>query len=78
MADGRWRPGRHLRTLRTFVDEHRRTLAVDVAVLTVWALLLVALVVLARFPREVLYAGLFAGVVSYSLLAGWRESDGGD
>lgn len=76
MDGGRDGPGRlagRLGALREYVATNRRTVAVDLAVLTAWALLLVAIVVLGRLPRAILYVGLLAGVVSYSLVARWRD-----
>lgn len=73
MNDGRTRRIRPFHELRTFVDEHRRTLAVDFVFLTVWALLLFALFLIGYASLEMFYVGLFAVVVSYSLVANWRE-----
>lgn len=71
MSDGRRRPRRAARVLAAFLAESWRTLLVDVALLTGWTLALLALVRLGGWPPWVLYAGLLAGAVGYSLLASW-------
>lgn len=72
---GRHRPrtSRILRSLRGYVASHRRTVVVDLVVLTAWTFLLLVLAVFLRTPRELVYVGILAGVVSYSLVAKWRD-----
>lgn len=69
---------RYLRGLRAYVVANRRTVAVDVVVLTGWTLLLLLLAIVVRAPRELVYAGVLAGVVSYSLVAKWHDGDASD